>query len=296
MAMQEMMGMIGLFVVHPRDAYTPHVDRDFGIILQGWAILPNNTVPNTLAMEFNWLTMNGKAGPATTPLLIRRGERVRIRLVNLSMDHHPIHLHGQTFYTVGTEAGRMPRSTWEPGNTVLVGVAQSRDIEFEATNPGDWMLHCHLPHHMMNQMVSMVGPLTDTRFGGRPVGIGMEEGMGIIRQGHALSEEFGASFGRGIGGGDFEKPVPNLPLDGGQHGGHQQQGTVAADAHRVKGYPQDMWMVMDEMFADKPETHGLRRGWTGAMMGMMTLVRVLEPEMFDKIAALKPAQLAGGRA
>ena len=67
MAMQEMMGLIGLFIIHPRVAHTPRVDRDFGIILQGWSILPNNTIPNSLAMEFNWLTMNGKAGPATTP-------------------------------------------------------------------------------------------------------------------------------------------------------------------------------------------------------------------------------------
>ncbi len=89
MAMQEMMGLIGLFIIHPRRAHTPRVDRDFGIVLQEWALLPNNTIPNSLAMEFNWLTMNGKAGPATTPLIVKLGERVRIRLVNLGMDHHP---------------------------------------------------------------------------------------------------------------------------------------------------------------------------------------------------------------
>ena len=87
-----------------------------------------------MAMEFNWLTINGKAGPATTPMLVRLGERVRIRMVNLGMDHHPIHLHGNTFETVATEAGRIPRAAWEPGNTVLLGVAQARDIEFDAAN------------------------------------------------------------------------------------------------------------------------------------------------------------------
>ena len=84
MAMQVMMGLIGMFVIHPRRAHTPHVDRDYAIVMQEWAILPNNTIPNTLAMEFNWLTFNGKSGPATTPLLCKLGERVRIRLVNLS--------------------------------------------------------------------------------------------------------------------------------------------------------------------------------------------------------------------
>jgi manganese oxidase len=221
-AMQEMMGLIGLFIIHPREAHEPRVDRDFGIILQEWAILPNNTVPNTLQMEFNWLTLNGKAGPATTPMLVKQGERVRIRLVNLGMDHHPMHLHGNTFYTTGTEAGRIPRAAWMPGNTVLVGVAQARDIEFEARNVGDWMLHCHLPHHMMNNMVSMVGPA----HGNDPKG------------------------------------------------------------RQVKGYPQDMWMVMDEAFA-KPETHMLRPTWTAGMMGMMTLVRVLTPDMWSMIQEMK---------
>ena len=158
-AMQEMLGMIGLFVIHPRVPHLPRVDKDYGIILQGWALLPNNDVPNTLAMEFNWLTMNGKAAPATTPLIIRKGERVRIRLVNLGMDHHPIHLHGMQFVVTGTEGGRIPESAWYPGNTVIVGVAQARDIEFVAQYEGDWMLHCHLPHHMMNQMISLVGPM-----------------------------------------------------------------------------------------------------------------------------------------
>ncbi|MEE8201477.1 MAG: multicopper oxidase domain-containing protein, partial [Candidatus Acidoferrales bacterium] len=89
MPMQEMMGMIGLFIMHPKEPYRPRVDKDFGLIVQEWAILPNNTVPNSLSMEFNWLTMNGRAGPATTPLIVKQGERVRIRLVNLGMDHHP---------------------------------------------------------------------------------------------------------------------------------------------------------------------------------------------------------------
>ena len=122
-------------------------------------MLPNTTVPNTMEMDFNWFTINGRAGPATTPLLVRQGERVRVRMVNMGMDHHPVHLHGHTFRTVATEGGRIPEPAWQPGNTVLLGVAQARDVEFEATQLGDWVLHCHLPHHMMNQMVSMIGPL-----------------------------------------------------------------------------------------------------------------------------------------
>ena len=294
MPMQEMLGMIGFFIMHPKQAHQPRVDKDFGLILQEYAILPNNSVPNTLSMEFNWLTMNGKAGPATTPMIVRLGDRVRIRLVNLGMDHHPIHLHGNTFYVTATEGGRAPESTWAPANTVLVGVAQAREIEFDAKYAGDWMLHCHMPHHMMNQMVSMVGPMTEMH-GGMHTGMSMEDGMGMLQQGHALSEEFGPSLGRAIGiGADFEKATTNLPLREQSGGTEQMQHAMQGMPHPmpqtgaglVPGYPQDMLMVMDEMVA-KPETHGLRRGWTGAMMGMMTLVRVLPPELYDEIQRLR---------
>jgi hypothetical protein len=107
-------------------------------------------------MEFNWLTFNGVSAPMTTPLLARLGSRVRLRMLNLGMDHHPIHLHGHQFVMTGTEGGRAPESTWYPMNTVLVGVAQARVVEFEAKYPGAWMIHCHLPHHMMNSMMDLL--------------------------------------------------------------------------------------------------------------------------------------------
>ena len=110
-AMQEMIGQIGMFIAHPKTAHTPRVDHDYGIVLQEWAVLPGNSVPNTASMEFNWLTFNGVSAPATTPLIVRLGSRVRLRFVNLGMDHHPIHLHGHQFVITGTEGGRAPEST-----------------------------------------------------------------------------------------------------------------------------------------------------------------------------------------
>jgi manganese oxidase len=310
-AMQEMMGMIGMFVIHPKVPHTPRVDKDYGFVLQEWALLPNNDTPNTLAMEFSWLTMNGKAAPATTPLIIKQGERVRIRLVNLGMDHHPIHLHGAQFYVTGTEGGRIPESAWYPGNTVLVGVAQARDIEFEAKYAGDWMLHCHLPHHMMNQMVSMVGPMMMSHGGGLQTGKGMEEGMGIVRQGNALSEDLGPGFGRGLGMTTQEKNVSNaLGAQAGALYACPMHPEVASDKpgkcpkcgmalapkqlsgvaltedekKKVPGYPQDMMMIVDDDVA-KPETYGLAPGWTASMMGMMTLVRVLPEDKYNDVMA-----------
>lgn len=89
MAMQEMVGMLGGFIIHPKTPYFPSVNKDYLIALQEYAVLPNSTIPNSMNMEFNWLTFNGKAGPASTPLIVRQGERVRIRVINLGMDHHP---------------------------------------------------------------------------------------------------------------------------------------------------------------------------------------------------------------
>jgi manganese oxidase len=283
--MQEMLGMIGFFIVHPKRPYQPHVARDYAFILQEWALLPNNSVPNTLSMEFNWLTMNGKTGPDITPLLCKPGERVRIRFVNMGMDHHPMHMHGHQWVTTGTEGGRIPVAAWTHGNTELVGVAQARVVEFEAKYIGDWMLHCHLPHHMMNQMMSMVGPLSH---GGPGLhsGLGMEEGMGMVRGSGATSEELGPAFGRSLGHGtERERATTHLlgrPADTPAAGPPQAHVHGDGEARKTPGYPQDMWMPMDHLI-DKPETHGLRKDWTASMMGMMTLVRVLPPDLFDEI-------------
>src|SRR5262249_56563362 len=99
------------------------------------------------------------------------------------MDDNPIHLHGMQCTVTGTESGRVPESARYQQNAVLVGVAQARDIEFVTKYPGDWMLHCHLPHHMMNQMVSMVGPMAHG--GPLQTGKGMAAGM-VIMKGHAV--------------------------------------------------------------------------------------------------------------
>ena len=261
-AMQEMMGMIGLFLIHPREAHAPRVDHDFGIVLQGWALLPNSTVPNTANMEFNWLTFNGKSGPATTPLLVRHGSRVRVRVVNLGMDHHPIHLHGHTFYVTGTEAGRKPESLWYPENTVLVGVAQARDFEFVADNPGDWMIHCHLPHHMMNNMSDLMSERMIT-----PMALSASEAMTQMQAySRALNVE------------------------------HAHHAPVADGANQVPGFPQDAFMEMGiDGAVERAETHGMAANWTAGMMGMMTLLRVLPADHYDHIQSLRGQHQHGER-
>jgi hypothetical protein len=103
--------------------------------------------------DFNVLTINARAFPGTAPLVAKLGDRVRIRIGNLSpMDHHPIHLHGYTFKVTETDGGPIPESAQWPETTVLVATGSTRTIEFVADNPGDWTMHCHMTHHMMNQM------------------------------------------------------------------------------------------------------------------------------------------------
>jgi hypothetical protein len=299
MAMQEMMGMLGAFIMHPKQPHAPAVDKDFVILLQEYAVLPNNVVPNSMNMEFNWLLMNGKAGPDITPLIVRLGDRVRIRLINLGMDHHPIHLHGHTFQVTGTEAGRVPESARYPGNTVLVGVAQARDIELVANNSGSWMLHCHLPHHMMNQMSSNVGPMSRIR-SGMPAGVSMENGMGMLtgEPGVPMGDDYGPGLGRGMGvGSTNDQPTSNGPSakqNAEQHmnmpGMESMQmnaDDIAPNADSVPGFPQDAYMegpmmAMDSM-VERPQNYGLPSGWSGFMQGMMTFLRVLPPDQYDEV-------------
>lgn len=151
---QEGLGMHGMIVVHPREPEGPLPDRDFAIMLHEWAIDVGTGRPNPLEMtDFNVLTMNGRAHPGTYPLVAQLGDRVRIRLGNLSaMDHHPIHLHGYAFRVTETDGGPIPREAQWPETTVLVHVGSTRTVEFEADNPGDWVMHCHMTHHTMLQM------------------------------------------------------------------------------------------------------------------------------------------------
>jgi manganese oxidase len=148
------MGMMGMFVIHPRNGTRTKIDRDFSIMLSEWAIEPGTSRPDTAEMtDFNVLTMNSKAFPGTDPLLVQTGDRVRIRLGNLSaMSHHPIHLHGFHFRVTETDGGAIPEAGQWPETTVIVPVGSTRTIEFVADEPGDWAFHCHMTHHVMNQM------------------------------------------------------------------------------------------------------------------------------------------------
>ena len=152
---QEGMGLSGMFIVHPRNPKPEEiVDRDFVLISNEYSIKPGTSRPDPNEMtDFNVLTFNGRAFPGTDPLVVKKGQKVRIRLGNLSqMSHHPIHLHGYRFKITATDGAPIPLEAQWPETTTLMAVGQTRNLEFIADEPGDWIMHCHMTHHIMTQM------------------------------------------------------------------------------------------------------------------------------------------------
>jgi manganese oxidase len=147
------MGMMGMFIVHPRDENFQRVDRDFVFMMSSYAIDPGTVLPRVSEMtDFNMWTWNNRVFPGIDPLPVRFGNKVRVRMANLTMTNHPIHLHGHRFAVTCTDGGWVPESAQWPQATVDVPVGEIRAIDFVADNPGDWAFHCHKSHHTMNAM------------------------------------------------------------------------------------------------------------------------------------------------
>ena len=147
------MGMMGMFIVHPRDPKFRRVDRDFVFIMSTYLIEPGTYLPKVAEMtDFNMWTWNSRVWPGIDPLPVRLGDRVRIRMGNLTMTNHPIHLHGHHFSVSCTDGGWVPESAQRPETTIDVPVGTIRAFDLLANNPGDWAFHCHKTHHAMNSM------------------------------------------------------------------------------------------------------------------------------------------------
>ena len=158
---QMQLGMIGLFVVHPRNPTKPPPDRDYAIMLSEWKIEVGARRPDPNEMtDFNVFTMNARSFPGTQSLVAKVGDRVRFRIGNLStMSHHAIHLHGYYFKVVATDGGEIPEAGQWPETTVHMPTGSTRTVEFVANEPGDWVMHCHMLHHVMTQMGHKFGNL-----------------------------------------------------------------------------------------------------------------------------------------
>jgi FtsP/CotA-like multicopper oxidase with cupredoxin domain len=197
---QMAMGMMGFWVTHSRDLKFMPVDRDYVFLLNAYDIGPGSYTPKVSTMlDFNLWTFNSRAFPGTAPMVARLGERVRIRVGNLTMTNHPIHLHGHEFVVVGTDGGwTSPSSRW-PEVTTDIAVGQMRAIEFTAAAPGDWAFHCHKSHHTMNAMSHTL-----------PNTIGVEQGD-LARQISALVPGY-MSTGGAMSNMQMDMPLPENTL------------------------------------------------------------------------------------
>jgi len=150
---QMAVGMMGMFIVHPKGGEPNRIDRDYAVMLHEWAVHPGTYRPDpAIMLDFNMFTFNSTIFPAIAPFVARTGDRVRVRFGNLSMNQHPIHLHGYAFNVTATDGGPIPPAGQWPQTTVPVPVGSTRDVEFVADVPGDWAFHCHKSHHTMNAM------------------------------------------------------------------------------------------------------------------------------------------------
>ena len=200
--MQQMaMGMMGFWVTHPKDPRQHKVERDYVMLLGAYDIEPGSYTPRTNTMlDFNLWTMNSRVFPGVDPMVARLGDRVRIRVGNLTMTNHPIHLHGHRFEVSCTDGGWVrPEARW-PEVSVDVGVGQMRAIEFVADNPGDSAFHCHKSHHTMNAMGHEVPNLigVDHR--------GVAEKINGLIPGYMVMGDKGGSMG------DMRMPLPENTL------------------------------------------------------------------------------------
>jgi len=199
---QMAMGMMGLFVVHPRDMRQQAVERDYAFLINAYDIDPGSFVPKVATMtEFNLWSWNSRVFPGIDPLVAATGERVRIRMGNLTMTNHPIHLHGYHFSVTGTDGGWVPPGGRWPEVTVDMPVGAMRAIEFVADAPGDWAFHCHKSHHTMNAMGHQV-----------PTMIGVDQ-RAVAKRMVELIPDYMAMGDKGMADmGAMEMPLPDNTL------------------------------------------------------------------------------------
>lgn len=205
---QMAMGMMGFIVVHPKDPNLHRVDRDFVFLTNAFDIDPGSYTPKVNTMlDFNLWCWNSRAFPGIDPLVVRKDDRVRIRMGNLTMTNHPIHIHGHNFSVTCTDGGWVQKSAQWPETTVDLPIGALRAIEFVADAPGDWAFHCHKSHHVMNAMGHDV-----------PTMIGVDH-RGVAEKINKLLPDYMVMGDRGMADmGSMEMPLPDntLPMMTGQ--------------------------------------------------------------------------------
>ena len=199
---QMAMGMMGFFVIHPKDPKFMRVDRDFVFLLNAYDIDPGSYMPKIMTMtDFNLWTWNSRAFPGISHLVVGKNDKVRVRVGNLTMTNHPIHMHGYDFSVTCTDGGWVrPEARW-PEVTIDLPVGGMRAFEFDAKYEGDWAIHCHKSHHTMNAMGHDI-----------PTFIGTDKSK-IAKKIRKIQEEYMPMGENGMADmGEMEMPLPDNTL------------------------------------------------------------------------------------
>jgi manganese oxidase len=149
-------GLHGPLIIDPaRSVATPAAappDIDQVLMIEEWRIIGGKTYGSMPAtgMDANFFTFNGKAFPDTPEINLKVGQKLRLRLIGTGQLGHPIHIHGPAFKIVATDGHPVPEAAQLTKDTVFVSPGERYDIEWIASEPGHWMLHCHIAHHTTN--------------------------------------------------------------------------------------------------------------------------------------------------
>ena len=165
-ALQVPMGLYGSFIVEPRQP-GPTYDREYTMLLAEWDLEltpgvaagtaergPGDRTLRGGELGADLFLVNGRMHGAIEPIRLAEGERVLVRLIHTGAIPHPIHVHGHSFKLVATDGNPVPEVAQLTKDTVLIGPAERYDLALLGDNPGVWMVHCHIEHHMANGMMT----------------------------------------------------------------------------------------------------------------------------------------------
>lgn len=156
---QIMIGLYAPLIVEPKGGQKL-ADVDATWMLSEWRVGEDGETYPAMPMtgaEPNFFTINGKAFPQSPTIEVKKGQKVRIRFAGIGQFTHPMHLHGMNFKIAAYDGVPVPEGAQVTRNTLPLNPGEVVDIEFVAENPGTWVFHCHVLHHVTNNGVEPGG-------------------------------------------------------------------------------------------------------------------------------------------
>lgn len=156
---QQPLGLYGAFIIDPKQPPAAAYSQEYIVELGEWRVTDGKTYP---AMDFdgmlpNYFTINGKSYPSTDMVTAKVGDKILFRFIGTGQFIHPMHIHGGPFQIVATDGNPVPPDAQLTKDTVLVGPGERYDVMWPAREPGKWLLHCHINHHITNNGAEVDG-------------------------------------------------------------------------------------------------------------------------------------------